>query len=327
MGGIRLSLKIGIIGTGWFADMHAKLLSGMDHVKVCGISGSTLQKAELMAGKFTDAKGYGSVNDLLDGGKPDAVYICVPPFAHGDIEWTLAERGIPFLVEKPLAVDLEKPTSILKAVNERSLITSVGYHFRYMDGTARAQQLLQERTVGMSLGYWTGGMPGVYWWRQAEGSGGQFVEQTTHIVDLLRYLVGEVEEVYAAFAQRVMHHKEEGVTVPDVGTVTLRMANGSVAAISNTCMIPVGHTTGLHIYSDTSVLELSSGSLKEITGNRTTEYKNRTNPYEAENKAFLHAVRTGDASGIRSTYADAWRTQQVTVAANRSAETGQPVRL
>lgn len=322
-----MSLKIGMIGTGWFADMHARLLSSMEDVKVSFICGSTLEKAERMAGAFSGTKAYGSVTDMLDDGQPDAVYICVPPFAHGEIELALAERGIPFLVEKPLGVELETPTTILHAVTERKLVTSVGYHFRYMDGTAQAQELLKEQTIGMSLGYWTGGMPGVSWWRRAEGSGGQFVEQTTHIVDLLRYLVGEVEEVYAAYAMRFMHRKEDGVTVPDVGTVTLRMAGGSVANISNTCMMPVGHTTGLHIYTDAGVLELSGNGLKELTEGRTTEYRNRTNPYEAETIAFLHAVRTGDAAGIRSSYADAWRTQQVTVAANRSAETGQPVRL
>lgn len=322
-----MALRIGIVGTGWFADKHAKLLTGMDDVTVSGICGSTIGKAQEMAAMFDSAQGYGSVADMLDGAKPDAVYICVPPFAHGEIELALAERGIPFLVEKPLGVDLETPSAVLQAVGERRLITSVGYHFRYMDGTRLAQTLLQERTVGMALGYWTGGMPGVYWWRKAEGSGGQFVEQTTHIVDLLRYLAGEIEEVYAAYGSTVLHRKEEGVTVPDVGTVTLRMANGSVAAISNTCMLPVGHTTGLHLYTDAGVLELSGGGLKEITKNRTTEYKNETNPYLAENQAFLHAVRTGDTSGILSTYEDAWRTQQVTVAANRSAETGLPVRI
>ena len=59
---------------------------------------------------------------------------------------------------------------------------------------------MQDQTIGMALGRWMGGMPGVAWWRRQEGSGGQFVEQTTHIVDLLRYCAGEVTEVYAAAA-------------------------------------------------------------------------------------------------------------------------------
>jgi myo-inositol 2-dehydrogenase/D-chiro-inositol 1-dehydrogenase len=102
---------------------------------------------------------------------------------------------------------------ISKQVTAKKLITSVGYHFRYMDSTATALRCLQERKIGMALGYWMGNMPMISWWRKQEASGGQFIEQTSHIVDLLRYTLGEVEEVYAVYGNRVMHEKAEGVTV------------------------------------------------------------------------------------------------------------------
>jgi len=322
-----MTIRVGVFGTGWFADKHAQMLAKMEGVQISAICGSSQEKADRMARGYSDARGYASVRDMLDDRKLDAAYICVPPFAHGDIELALAERGIPFFVEKPLGVDLAVPTAILEQIESKRLLTSVGYHFRYMDGTQQAKALLQQQMAGMALGYWTGGMPGVYWWRKAEGSGGQFVEQTTHIVDLLRYLLGEVTDVYAAYGHRVMHEKEEGVTVPDVGTVTLRMKSGAVATISNACMLPIEHRAELHVYTDAGVLELSRESLRELTQGGTTVHPNVSSPYESENRAFLHAVRTGDASGILSTYADAWRTQQVTVAANRSAATGEPVRV
>lgn len=322
-----MTLRVGMIGTGWFADKHAAMLSVMDEVQVTAIVGSSREKAERMAGRFSGATGYGAFTEMLDREKLDAVYICTPPFAHGSVELALAERGIPFFVEKPLAVDLETPSDILEAVRRNNLITSVGYHFRYTDAVASAKQLLDGRTVGMAMGYWMGGMPGVYWWRKQEMSGGQFVEQTTHIVDLLRYLLGEVTEVQAMFAQRHKHLTEDGVTVPDVGTVNLRLKSGAVATIANTCMLPIEHTSGLHVYTDQGVLEIGGACLKEMVSGRVTEYRNRSNPYELENQAFIHAVRTGDTSGIRSTYADAWKSQQITTAAVKSAQTGQLVRL
>ncbi|XEC93642.1 Gfo/Idh/MocA family protein [Paenibacillus tarimensis] len=322
-----MTLRIGLVGTGWFAKMHGKLLAGMDEVEISAICGSTKEKSDQLAMDFDNARGYGSIQDMLDGRKLDAVYICVPPFAHGEIERALTEREIPFLVEKPLGADLETPSSILKMVEQKQLITSVGYHFRYMDSTAQAKRILEDRKVGMAIGRWMGGMPGVYWWRKLESSGGQIVEQTTHIFDLLRYLLGEASEVYAAYGQRIMQDKEEGVTVPDVGTVTLKMVNGAVASISNACMLKDGFSAGLTVYTDQGNLELSSGGLTEEKGDSSKEYKNVSNPYENETKAFLHAVRTGDDSGILSTYADAWRTQQLTVAANQSAQTGLPVKL
>jgi myo-inositol 2-dehydrogenase / D-chiro-inositol 1-dehydrogenase len=320
-------LRIGIAGTGWFADKHARILSKMDGVTVSGVCGTSLKKAESFQQQFPSAKAYGSIHDMLDGSKLDAAYICVPPFAHGEIELALAERGIPFLVEKPLAVDLETPRTILDAVKANRVVTSVGYHLRYMEGAALAKNLLGNRTIGMSLGWWMGTMPGVYWWRQADLSGGQIVEQTTHIIDLLRYLAGEVTEVYAAFSNQIMHTKESGIGVPDVGTMSLRLQNGSIASISNTCALPAGHRAALHLYTDTGVLEIDRTGVKDVLDGVTTEYLNRLDPYEAEARAFLHAVRTGDTSGILSSYEDAFRTQQVTVAAVQSAKTGLPVQI
>jgi myo-inositol 2-dehydrogenase/D-chiro-inositol 1-dehydrogenase len=95
-----------------------------------------------MARNFRDAKAYASITDKLNDQKLDAAYICVPPFAHEEIEEKLAGQSIPFFVEKPLATNLETPSRILKVVTERNVITSVGYHFRYMNGTARDLELL-----------------------------------------------------------------------------------------------------------------------------------------------------------------------------------------
>ncbi|WP_338552974.1 Gfo/Idh/MocA family oxidoreductase [Paenibacillus sp. KS-LC4] len=322
-----MTLQIGVIGTGWFGQMHAQKLASMEGVNVAALVATSKQKADDAAKPFTDARGYENVSDMLDDRKLDAVYICVPPFAHGEIETELVKRKIPFLVEKPLGVDVETPAAIGQAVQASGLITSVGYHFRYMDGTDKAKELLESRLAAMAIGSWMGGMPGVGWWRKMKGSGGQFVEQTTHIVDLLRYLLGEVTEVYAAYGDRIMAGKEEGVEVPDIGTATFKLANGAVASISNTCAISAGERAGLHIYTDKGVLELGHHGLIDIEASRKTEYVNKRDPYQLENEAFLHAVRTGDTSRIRSTYADALRTQEITVAANQSAKSGLPVHL
>lgn len=322
-----VTIKIGIIGTGWFSNEHANILANMEDVSVSAFVGTSLPKAENMAQRYAGAKAYSELERMLDEMKPDAVYVCVPPFAHGEIEKQLIARNIPFLVEKPLSTSLDIPSNIADAVNKNKLITSVGYHYRYTDAVIRAQELVQNRTIGMALGYWMGGMPLVDWWRKQEGSGGQFIEQTTHIVDMLRYVVGEVDEVYAAYSNQVMHHKYDGVTVPDVGTVTMKLVNGAVATISNTCILPAGEKVGLTLYTEQGTLDIKPDKLVTQGEGILTEYKNRTNPYQRENEAFIHAVRTGDTSGIRSSYEDALRTMAVTYAALQSANTGLPVKV
>lgn len=92
-----MTINVGIIGTGYFSIFHAKILSGLAGVKITAIYGTSIEKAESMASKFTHARGYNNLEGMLDAIHLDAVYICVPPMAHGEIELELIKRGIPFL--------------------------------------------------------------------------------------------------------------------------------------------------------------------------------------------------------------------------------------
>jgi len=319
-------IRLGFVGTGGIAGFHLNNLRQMPDVELAAFYDVDLQRAQ----KAADAHGgkaYATIDDMLDDGKLDGVYVCVPPMAHGEAEHKLIERAIPFLVEKPLGIDREVPADIARKVAEKGLITSVGFHWRYDQSAALAKAAAAGSRVGMALGYWMGGMPMVPWWRVQAGSGGQFVEQTTHIVDLLRYVCGEVREVYAAYALQVMDKQVPGTDVADVGTVTMKLESGAVATISNTCLLPVGHHVGLDLYTEAGVLELRSGGLREITPDGERFRKNKDNPYYVEDEAFIHALRTGDASRILSDYADALKTHEVTIAANESAASGKPVLL
>ncbi|GGH32326.1 Gfo/Idh/MocA family protein [Paenibacillus segetis] len=323
-----MSLNIGIIGTGWFSKVHGDILAGMEDVQVAAICGTSIEKAQNMASAYPGAKSYTVLTEMLDAQKLDAVYICVPPMSHGEIEAELITRGIPFFVEKPLGMNLDIPVGILDQLNQKPLINSVGYHFRYKESIQLLRELLQGRTIGMALGTWMGDMPGVAWWRRQEGSGGQFIEQTTHIVDLLRYTVGEVAEVYAAYGNRVVQSKYENVNVPDVGTVTLKLKSGAVANISNTCILPGGvGKSGLSLYTDGGILDWNQDRLEVIEEGVRTAFTSGNNPYVSETEAFIHALRTGDTSQILSDYVDAVKTQRVTCAALESALSGNPVTI
>lgn len=322
-----MSVKLGVIGTGGIANHHLKNLVKMDGVEMTAFFDVDASRAEKAASEFAGAKAFTNLDDMLDDRKLDGVYVCIPPMAHGDAELKLVERGIPFLVEKPLGINNELPARIAEQVNGKKLLTSVGYHWRYEEATAQAKKLLEGAQQGMALGYWMGGMPMVPWWRVMNGSGGQFVEQTTHIVDLLRYLCGEVKEVYAAYALQIMDKQVPGTDVPDVGSVTMKLANGTIATISNTCAIPVGHHVGLDLYTNRGVLEIRGGTLREITPEGVNNFSGSTNAYNTEDEAFIYALRTGDASRILSNYDDALRTHAVTIAANESAASGKPITL
>lgn len=324
-----MTLKLGFIGTGGVAKAHITNLASIEGATITAFCDLQLERAETAAKDWTGAKAYSSIADMLDDQKLDAAFVCLPPMAHGDAERALIERSIPFLVEKPLGVDLELPRQLAAQIAEKGLITSVGYQWRYIQSLDEAKRFLESGCIGMTLGYWLGGMPKVPWWRVQRLSGGQFVEQTTHITDMLRCLCGEVVEVYAAYGHRILHEREEGADVADVGTVTMKLANGSVATISNTCLLPAGSKTGLEIFTDRGVLEVQVNGTRIIRSKEdaSAPFAITPNSRVFEDIAFLDAVRAGDPSPIKSSYGDSLKTHEVTIAANLSAATGKPVKL
>ena len=317
-----------MIGTGYFSMFHAEILSKVEGVEITAIYGTSLEKAEAMAAKFPHAIGYADLANMLDASHLDAAYICIPPMAHGEIELALIKRRIPFFVEKPLGQNNEIPLKIVAELKKNPLLTSVGYHYRYSDSITELKSKIDDQNVGIVLGYYMTSMPTVPWWRNQASSGGQFIEQTTHIVDLLRYTCGEVEEVYAAFGNRILSVRDESMSVADVGTVTLKLRNGLVANISNTCILPENiEKTGISLFTDQGMLDWTPKHLK-ISGTASiSEVIDVTNPYQTESEVFINAIRTGDSSGILSDYGDAYKTHQVTLAALESAMKGSPIKL
>jgi len=219
---------------------------------------------------------------------------------------------------------MEKAREIEAAIAEAHVIDCVGYHWRYHDTAAWAREALGDETIGMVLGYWMGGLPGVAWWRVQDESGGQILEQTTHIVDMARYLAGEVERVSAEMALRVMTDVEN-ISVPDVGTVNLRFESGAIGNITNSC-IPPGWRNGLVIVADQQTIDLDQSKFERRTPDgveeRNWEWKA---PHYRESEVFVNAVESGDASGILSPYSDAVKSLAISVAANKSAESEEPV--
>ncbi|MCE5323854.1 Gfo/Idh/MocA family oxidoreductase [bacterium] len=315
-----MSVRVGFIGAGGIANAHMNMLQAIEDVQIVAVTDVDRDRAESTAAKYL-AKPYADYREMISSEHMDALYICVPPFAHECQELTAIEKGIHLFVEKPVARSLETAGRIRDAIEKNKIISAVGYHWRYLTTTDRAMQILSGRTIGMVQGYWMGGMPCVSWWRNMNESGGQMVDQTTHIFDLARYLCGEIDEVFALYSRRDLDDRSD---IYDVGTASLKFKSGAVGCISNTCMLSLPYTVGLDIIAKDLVLEIH-GDLKVIEPGHTEVFTSGANSMLAENRAFIDAIRLGNTDNIRSTYSDAMKTLAVTLACNESAETGMPV--
>jgi myo-inositol 2-dehydrogenase/D-chiro-inositol 1-dehydrogenase len=317
-----MPIRIGFVGIGWIAGTHMDALSQLEDAQPVAFCDLDSGRAERAAARF-GGRAYTDWRAMLGAEPLDALYICLPPHGHDGVEIEAAQRGIHLFIEKPVARDLDYARRVEEAIHKAGVICSVGYHFRYYGAIERAKERLQGLPVLMVKGAWDGGMPtGASWWRTYAHSGGQLVEQTTHIFDLARYLVGEIVEVftYSHYNPALLHHPDGDIAVADV--VCLKFENGAVGVITNTNGLHAPGEVGLKVYTPERIVEVSWGRMVETEANRKEEYFSRDNPYLRESEAFLEAIRTGNRSLIRSDYSDGVRTLAATLAADEAGRTG-----
>ncbi|OYT65047.1 hypothetical protein B6U74_04275 [Candidatus Bathyarchaeota archaeon ex4484_205] len=324
-----MSVKIGFIGCGGIARSHLSRLSKMPEVSLSlfyDINPSISKEVSKLYGGNT----VESINSFLSS-NIDAVYICVPPFAHG-FEKKLAEKEIPMFIEKPVSNDIALAREILKSIESKDIITSIGYLSRYLKITDELKDMLKEmgREFIQGYGHHATDMRGYNksWLFKQNLSGGILVEFATHILDIVRYLVGDPEEVYAKTSDLSMKGIPEKEGVLSDASVILGY-NKSFFTVLTTW----GTQRGLGEYTLTFLLpdkvlkwDFLKRRLEIIRGDQKDVVSDDTDPMETEDRIFIDAVKRADPRSIRSTYKDALLTLKLSLLAYKSSSLKRAVK-
>jgi myo-inositol 2-dehydrogenase / D-chiro-inositol 1-dehydrogenase len=320
--------RIGFVGTGGVATRHAHVLSRFSDVALVAATDVDPDRAAAFADTFAMETADGL--DALLAHDLHAVYVCVPPFAHGPAETSVVARvaaaGLPLFVEKPLAVDLETAEAVAERLDRAGVLTRVGHHWRCAEPVARARELLAGRTPRVVSAAWWDKVPPVSWWPHRGRSGGPVVEQAVHVLDLARLLVGDVVEVHARSVGSVPGGDAAAATA-----ALLSFANGAVGTLSTASTLGWKHRAGVEIVADGLVVGVGEDWLEVHDGSGTpqrAEY-DRMVACEAADRAFVDAVagRHGDPDRSPPSYGEALRTHRLATAVTRSAASGSPERV
>jgi myo-inositol 2-dehydrogenase/D-chiro-inositol 1-dehydrogenase len=316
-----MNVRVGLIGAGSVGARHARTLAGFDDVEIVGIADAVPGAAEALAAELSLPAVENP--DRLLAERPDGIWLCVPPFAHGALELDVIRAGLPFFVEKPLAADLAVAEQVARAVAAAGFPTATGYHWRHLDTVARAADVLAGRPPRLVAVNWQDKVPPPAWWRTAALSGGQVVEQATHVLDLARLLAGEVAEVRAAAASSSDPDRD----VPDATTAVLRFVSGAVGTLAATCTPAVKGRAGLDLAADAVLVELTETSLRVTTGDGVEEAEPTVDARTAVDRAFVDVLRGDPAPPGLVDTAEALRTHRLACAVAESARTGDAVRV
>ncbi|MEG3166600.1 glycosyltransferase [Sphingomonas sp. LB3N6] len=314
--------RIGFIGAGGIANRHFGVLEQFDDVAIVAVADVDMARATEAAARF-GARAFDDASAMLAAVELDALYICVPPFAHGEPERLAIDHKLPFFVEKPVALDLGTAEDVAASVDRLGLVTAVGYHWRYLDTVDEVKALLSATPARLLSGYWLDSTPPPRWWWKKDASGGQMLEQTTHLVDLARYLVGDVVRVYGQ-SGHIDRAAFPGLDVATTSTAMLTFASGAIANFASTCLLNWNHRVGLHLFGEGLAIELTDRDVMIDIGRGRPVRGTGSDPVVLEDRDFIDAVR-GAENRIRCPYPAALETLRLALAIERSAIEGRAV--
>ena len=267
---------------------------------------------------------YSDHREMFEKEELDGVYICIPPTLHTDAELIAAEKGIPVMVEKPQTLDIAQAVRFSEAIRKSGVPSQVGFMSRYYATAAFIRDRISERTPRHALVQLLySGAHIRYWTSRFELCGGSFVENTIHMVDLLRFFLGDVTEVSAFYHYRKPGEGPEPINLPHVYDVNYRFESGVVASVTTSRVLTNVNASRREVLvvCDDSLLEWSAERVVE-NGETIFELPDRDNPFAGQARAFVDAIRSGDASGLRNGYGQALNSLAAVLGANASASAG-----
>jgi myo-inositol 2-dehydrogenase/D-chiro-inositol 1-dehydrogenase len=219
-------IKIGIIGAGYIAGVHASVLARDERVQITAVHDVIPERAQLLAGAHR-ATAIGSALALLESS--DAVFITTPNTKHVSLAIAAIEAGKHVFCEKPLATNINDARSVFAKAKEARGVFQVGHNRRFAPVYAELKRILSgthtphSAHVKMNRGEllkpeWTG---------DASVTGGFLYETPIHMFDMMRFLFGEVESLYAIGST----HEYEEV---DDFSVLLKFTSGMHATLATT---------------------------------------------------------------------------------------------
>ena len=328
-----MTSKIAFIGSG-FAQQHMLALAQIPSAEVVAICSRNESTAQALIGD--SAIRYYPFNNYLEMLKKeqlDAVYICLPPHLHGDIEIACAEHVKGLFIEKPIALNLDLASRLSDTFKNAGNVVSVGYMNRYRHNILKAKEYFSKDPAILFNSAWSGELPPPYWWRRRELSGGQLTEQATHLIDSIRYISGEIKEVQALSTRGFINDVDD-FNVDDALVMNFQLESGAIGTVQTSCFTKQHGGGALGIYLEMASREKTFRfsehcmDLKiQHCAAHTEELISIDNPLLAENRAFLTALKSDSHAGIHSTFDDAIESLKVSIAADLSIQESRPVTI
>lgn len=320
-------IKIGIMGAGYIAGVHASVLAGDERVQLTAVYDLVPACAEKLAGAY-NATAVATTLELLE--RSDAVFITTPNTQHVSLAIAAIETGKHVFCEKPLATNVADAERVFQKAGESEGVFQVGHNRRFAPVYTTLKQMLAETHaphsahVKMNRGEllkpeWTGD-PAV--------TGGFLYETPIHIFDMMRFLFGEIESLHAIGST----HEYKEI---DDFSVLMKFVNGMHATVATAAdaswLFPFER---VEVFAHHATLVTREMESLTVSSNLTGDYSEHTMQqlpreekwgYVQEDRAFIDAIVNGTEAAV--TARDGLMAVEIANAVYESVRSGGPVAI
>ena len=343
-------MRYALIGCGRISTNHIKaaLNNDLEIVAVCDIEAKNIQSLlEKHSLENEDSiKRYSDYKAMLTENKIELVSIATESGKHAEIALYCIDQGIPVIIEKPIALNMDDAEEIIRRAQEKNVKVAACHQNRFNIAVQKMRNALEEGRFGKI----SHGTIHVRWnrnkdyylqapWRGTwEQDGGALMNQCIHGIDLLRWMLGdEVEEVYGTTRQQFHDYLE----VEDVGLAIVKFKNGAIATIEGTTNIyPRNLEETLYVFGERGTVKLGGTSTNNIDVWQFADSRQEDDDNQGLKEATSNVYGNGHTSLFadmieaintdRKPYVDAVAGRnalELVLAIYKSQQTGLPVQL
>lgn len=335
-------IRAGIVGLGNISDIHAQAIAASRNGSLVAVCSGNDEKRSRFEEKY-GVRGFGSYEEMLEDGGIDLVSICTPSGTHLDYGSRAAGAGKHIVVEKPIEVSLERAASLLRVCRSNGVKPAVIYQSRFTDDAIRMKKAIADGDIGEPFLV----TATVKWFRSEEyfreapwrgtldlDGGGAVINQSIHTVDLVEWLLDEVESVQAL--KGTFTHP--GIEGEDNAVAIFRYRSGIIGTfVASTSVVPpLPRQVDVHGNRGTAQLldhrfrlfrseeDLhAEGGESKASGGASPLADFAAEPHKRQFEAIFEALLNGDAPPVSGP--ESLRSLGFVSALYRSSETGKPV--
>jgi UDP-N-acetylglucosamine 3-dehydrogenase len=226
-------LRIGVIGLGWFGEIHCETIVGIANMELAGLCTRTPDRLAQQAGKFGVSKTWRDYRDMLADKDIDAVSICTMWDQHTEPAIAALEAGKHVFLEKPMASTVADCRKIIAAAKNARGVLQIGHIVRFNPRYRMAKQAIDAGKIGKIVALSSRRNIPAAWTPEILNKIGPIVGDAIHDTDIMLWFTGDT--VASAYAQTV---SVRNLKFPDIGQTMYRFKGGATATLETVWCMP-----------------------------------------------------------------------------------------